>query len=518
MLRLLEKFKPQELIARHLPSTVITGLLIGFVVILGRGLGLAREVFIAARLGTTTEADIVVTLLSVPDSITSIILAGGLSVAVVPALQQYSSAERLTFYLRLTRRVLCYFLPFLILFIFTPEYFLKFFALGVVWSELSLSKVGVIFTSISILLSASTLITSSALNGLGQYKFAAFGTVIFNSILIAGLVALEDYSNLFTVTSFLLFAACFLRFLAQHLRFKSYLKTDTYKSGVHRKTTRFEFRGAFFSGSVAAAITIIVPLITRSIASLNGSGYLSNFNYSQKLVEFPLGVLIAPLATVCYTTLCRIKTEKPSDVEEYYKYLRSSLRSMWVITTSVIGAGAPLLLHLIPEGAELVFKNSIDIEYFSSSVLIGLGTVPLIGHCQILMADLNARGKRKKLIKSNVLSFIAFLFFIGLFTGTNVVLNPMLYMFLYYLSLSSMLIFKIINFSRHDCLRLTLYLALVVGLSFSSYQFYNYQKLEYFGNNFLFLALLKTSMAIGVLIIILLINLVLHSRHSGGQS
>ena len=61
---------------------------------LGRLLGFAREVLLAARLGTSAEAEVAIVALTLPDYLVGVLFSGGLSAALVPALRGTAEESR----------------------------------------------------------------------------------------------------------------------------------------------------------------------------------------------------------------------------------------------------------------------------------------------------------------------------------------------------------------------------------------------------------------------------------------
>ena len=63
---------------------IISGAVVSFGILLGRVTGFLREIGIASVFGISTEADITILMLTIPDVLVNLLVAGGLSAALIP--------------------------------------------------------------------------------------------------------------------------------------------------------------------------------------------------------------------------------------------------------------------------------------------------------------------------------------------------------------------------------------------------------------------------------------------------
>ena len=67
-----------------LKKIALSGFILFSGLMLGRLLGLARDIYIASKFGATIESDILIIILTVPDAIFSLIASGAISAALIP--------------------------------------------------------------------------------------------------------------------------------------------------------------------------------------------------------------------------------------------------------------------------------------------------------------------------------------------------------------------------------------------------------------------------------------------------
>ena len=79
-------------------SLVKSTIALSAALMLGRLLGFLREVLLAGRVGVSAEADIAVVVLTLPEFVISVLLAGGFSAALVPALRRQDGEGRLALF------------------------------------------------------------------------------------------------------------------------------------------------------------------------------------------------------------------------------------------------------------------------------------------------------------------------------------------------------------------------------------------------------------------------------------
>jgi len=151
-------------------------------------------------------------------------------------------------------------------------------------------------------------ITSAALQSRGRVALTAVGTLIFNAVLIAAIVALLARSGVVAL-AWAVVAAAALRFASQLI---ACARGGMFAGGMTRlvRLTRLrgDLPGRYLMALGAIGLTVAIPVIARAMAS-GDVGSMAAFTYAFKLVELPRGLIVAVLTMVLFPRLSRLFDE-----------------------------------------------------------------------------------------------------------------------------------------------------------------------------------------------------------------
>lgn len=154
------------------------------------------------------------------------------------------------------------------------------------------------------LLAIQAALLTSYLNAMGQFARPAVGPLLVNLAIIAGMLAVrggpvESIGVAVLAGAFLQFAWLFLLALRNGA---SCLPAESSPVNID-KNIIYDF--IVGTGPVAAwvLLTAIVPLFERSLLSTGAEGAVAALNYTDKLVNLPLGIVSISLASAVFPSL-----------------------------------------------------------------------------------------------------------------------------------------------------------------------------------------------------------------------
>jgi putative peptidoglycan lipid II flippase len=400
--------KPPSEIWRSLLSA--SGVL-AVAILLGRLAGLVRELQLAAKFGLSHEADVAVLLLSIPDLFVSLLISGGLGAVLVPQLKSMPSTEATQLFHRASLWSLILFIGVAALFAIRPNFFFQSLAPGLP-PNLSAPSIAIICVSISIPLTAITGISAAYLNAHDKFLVAGLGTLIFNLAVIAGLFASSTADALVSLGVAVLIGTV-LRLLSQLFS----LPRTAFQLSKAKAKSQLGFLHNFLLGTAATSLILVPPLLVRGAASFLAPGNVAAFNYAQKLIELPVGVLITTIGTVALT---KLSGQSKNDTQDnVLPTLMFSIRLALIVAVCAMLFGYALMERI----ATFLFlrgeMDSGDVQIIAQLAEVALAAIPFVAVNSILSASLYARHQSNVVLNVNIAAVVACIVFTipGLLTG-----------------------------------------------------------------------------------------------------
>lgn len=366
----------------------------------GRLAGLVREIVLAARFGVSAEADVAIVLLTLPDLLVNLLLSGGLSAVLVPRLRGLSAAEaaRLFWETCLWAGLACVGLTILIA--LWPAAIFGLFAPGVSAPVALAGRDAIAFVALSIPLTALSGVTGALLAARERYFVAGLGTFIFNAAVIAALT-LGGGTRGLALLGMAILTGAGVRLASQAL----ILPRNVFRPAGGTSRIDRLFLKAFAAGVAASALALAPPPLIRAAASLLGSGNIAVFNYAQKLVELPLGILITTIGTVSLTRLSGhfAAGERELAREVLWSGLRLAIAIALLVMIFGIGLAEPLVALIFLRGA-ISADQVAEIAALTRVVLLG---VPFVAIGSLATAALNAELRTTEVLRATGWSIIA---------------------------------------------------------------------------------------------------------------
>lgn len=304
---------------------LLSGIAASAILLLGRISGFLREAYLAKNYGASAEADIIIILLTTPDLLINLLVGGAFSVVLIPAFNELSKFDALRLYREFSFLILLIFTLISLLLIGCVDTLLYLLAPGMVeFSDLEI--IAIQLSVLAIPFCALSGVTVAYLHYKERFLVAASGTLIFNSVVILGLVFVGSSGNYLFYISWVLIFASMLRWFSQIVD----SGTLPIKLGLGRINQRIVIN--YFYAVLSGGLLFSVPVILRSIATLEGPGSLSLLNYSMKLVDLPVGVF-ATIFSVAF--LPKLSQRHYDGNNREFSKLLSRLIFMCIVCTSI---------------------------------------------------------------------------------------------------------------------------------------------------------------------------------------
>jgi putative peptidoglycan lipid II flippase len=369
---------------------------VGSATILSRMLGFVRDVVLAKMFGASGETDAFFLAFKIPNFMRRLFAEGSFSLAFVPVLSEYKAAEDRRALRDLIDHVTGTLAAILLVItsigIFAAPLVLAVFAPG--WladdrPEFNLSAGMLRITFPYILLISLTALAGGILNTFERFLIPALTPVLLNLSLIAVALLLADHLTV-PVTALAWgvliagFAQLFLQIPAlMRLGLMPRPRWGWRHSGV-RRILKLMIPTLF--GSSVAQINLLIDSI---IATFLVTGSVSWLYYSDRLLEFPLGVFGIALATVILPNLSR--KHATASKAEFSATLDWALRLAVIITipaaVGLVILAQPILITLFQYDA---FQPE-DVRMSSYSLIAYCAGLPAFIAVKVLAPGYYAR-------------------------------------------------------------------------------------------------------------------------------
>lgn len=275
------------------PSAILATALL-----LGRVSGVAREATVSSIFGVSHEGDIAVIIMTIPDLLVNFLITGGLSAALVPRLTQLDDAAAGALWWGVSKMVVLAFAVIGSVFYLAPSLFLALLAPGRVEHFEAIEGMVALCVALALPLAALSGLAGAYLNARGRYLTSGLGTLFFNTGLILTLF-LVPWNAKLALLGFGVLIGSVLRFAPQLLAFPKGIPSQ--RDAKFPRDPRF--LKEFSSGILAIGVMLLAPVFLRASASFLDAGAISAFNYAQKLVELPVGIIASAISTVALTNI-----------------------------------------------------------------------------------------------------------------------------------------------------------------------------------------------------------------------
>ena len=345
--------------------------------LVSRVLGLVRDIVIANLMGAGAAADLFFFANKIPNFLRRLFAEGAFAQAFVPVLTEYEKTQSRDKVRELISAVsgtlgtivtvitiLGVLGSSVITALFGFGWFLEWFNGGIEAYKFELASDMLKITFPYLWFITFTALSGAILNTLGKFAVAAFTPVFLNIAIIASALFLSPQ---LTHPEFGLAAGVFLGGLVQFTFQIPFLKKEKLlvkPSWEWHHPGVVKIRTLMIPALFGVSVSQINLLLDTFIASFLQTGSISWLYYSDRLLEFPLGLFGITIATVILPSLSSSHVSKSTQV--FAKTLDWGVRSVWFL-------GFPAMIGLIvlaePMLRVLFMRGEFDIQDVSMSAM-----------------------------------------------------------------------------------------------------------------------------------------------------
>ncbi|MDY6399546.1 MAG: murein biosynthesis integral membrane protein MurJ [Synergistales bacterium] len=369
------------------PSMIRHAVMMMIGTFMSRILGLAREVLVAAYFGATGSMDAFNVAYTLSNLARQLLAEGALSAAFVPVFSKIlnDSKQKALTLARQTMTVLL-FATFIVvgLGIYFAPALVKIMAPGfdAESRELAISMTRGMFPFL-IFISIEAL-TMGELNSLGSFFIPAVSPAFSNLVFI---ITAPFFAARFGVYGLAYSVLCggFAHFMSQWLwSFK--MKAVLYPARPNMKDNNLrQILKLFLPYAAGLSLNQVNPVISRMLGSFLQEGSISVLNYSNRILQLPLGLFVIAISQAVLPQLARAKTD-----EEFTDMLRQAVRfALFVVLPASLG-----IMEISSEFVHLIFVrgnfNQWAWDATSSCLALSMLGLPGMACSTVIMRGLYA--------------------------------------------------------------------------------------------------------------------------------
>ncbi|HEX4917631.1 MAG TPA: lipid II flippase MurJ [Limnobacter sp.] len=374
-------------------------LLVSALLLMGRLAGYVRELTIARTVGANASSDQIIVLLTLPDLLFNMLIAGGIAGVLVPLLSGKSPEDCADLVKTFFMATFAIFLGAVLVLIIAANGVAGALAPGLDNTQQQTLANWIRLSSPAVIAVACAGVLNAYLNSRNQFYLSSVGGLVMNLSLIAALL-LAYYldSNALAWAVGAIVVGGMIRYAIP--KFAAARTLPQGKVNLHLMDNALLKRLMFCM--VAVGVAQFTPVIVRSFASSTGAGALTNFNYALKLVELPLTLIASGLATVGLPAMAG--HYKAKDFPEMRKLYFAQVR-----LGVAMGLACLVMGHLLAEwGVRLLFGSEkisetglMEITHYLKLLL---WVAPVYAIYAPTINLLNASDRQKQLLYATLLS------------------------------------------------------------------------------------------------------------------
>lgn len=360
---------------------------VGLMTLLSRVSGLVRDVIFANLLGDRAQADIFFVAFRIPNFFRRIFAEGAFSAAFVPVYsdfrQHHDAATQRHFISLLLGRFALILLLFSLLGVLFAPYLVKMLAAGFSAEKYTLAVEATRLTFPYLFFISLVALSAAMLNTSGKFAAPAATPVLLNICLILAALLLVPFFETVTMAlavGVLIAGVVQLLFQLPFLRREKLIAMPTLRQKHPQHLDQQGVSQVFkliVPGIIAVSAAQISVMINTLLASFLETGSISWLYYSDRLMEFPVGVFGIALATAILPNLSKKHTLK--DHEAFSRTLDWALRWVFIICLpSAVG----LMVMSFPIVATIYFhgdftERGVSMTAFSLCAY-AIGLLPIV--------------------------------------------------------------------------------------------------------------------------------------------
>ncbi len=401
-----------------------SGLVVSGLTFLSRILGLVRDIIVAHLIGAGVSADVFLFANRIPNFLRRLFAEGAFSQAFVPVLAEYRKNGDLTqtqdFIAKVSGTLGGLVSVVTLIGMIGSPIIVALFGTGWFLDWLQEGAEGEKFLQASFLLKITfpylwfitfVALSGAILNTLGKFSVMAFSPVLLNVAIIACALYLAPYvQSPDTALAIGVFLGGLLQFLFQLPFLKKANLLVRPQWAWHDKGVA-KIRKLMLPALFGVSVTQINLLLDTVIASFLMTGSISWLYYSDRLIEFPLGLFGIAISTVILPTLSRHHVQGEGAQEKFHHTMDWGVRMIILLgIPAMVGIALlaqPMLLVLFMRG-QFLLSDVKAASYSLWAFNAGLLSFMLI---KILANGYYARQDTKTPVKIGIIAMVSNMFF-----------------------------------------------------------------------------------------------------------
>ena len=381
-------------------SAVFSGaLLLAIGMGLGRLLGLFRDYLIVSLLGVGESSDFFIILATLPDVLLSLVGGAVFSSVVVPWYRSGSDEDVVSNWSNGIGWMVIISILIAVILVVSHELILSLLLPSLSEKFLNQYSVYLVFIVLLFPITIVTQLRGCFLQSRLQFRKVSLSTPIFNVTFI--IVALTSVLGVLAVEQALVVAvvmAVIVRgaYVISGTRLRSVI---SYGSPIQKREP-FDFR-YYILASIVGAGLVVIPVIIRSIESLEGDGAATYFHLGWRIYEFGIGLICYSVAN---SLIPRLGNSEAGGRDVYVSLASVIILLSTFAISAYVGSvwfGSTLAILISGSGVTEVGLSSVMRGYSPSMLFYGLVI--------FLSTVLIARRKASELLWSTALGFVSLL-------------------------------------------------------------------------------------------------------------
>jgi len=349
-------------------AILISSMVLNVGLLLGRFSGFIRQSFIATAYGDSSEADVVIFMLTVPDFLVNILMGGAFGAVLIPVFSKnQEQAKKLLYQALLLFGALSCILSFFLF--WQSDVLVSLLTPGFDGEKAQSASRAFGYVVILIPLTVMAGGTTAFLQYKDKFALPSLGTLIINTSIILGLYLVYRGVGGIQLLAMFVIAGGVVR-----------LATQLYVSKPTMNVSPWLLESSFFKHYCRAMLTgsilIFFPVIAKAVASYSPDGSYATMDYALKLVQFPLVIAVTFIATVFFP---RLASSFQSDTKTF-----TTLFTYGIQTTFALSCIAAATLYVVSTHyASLVYGHGemgeVSVATIGVITAVGLLSLPLQG-------------------------------------------------------------------------------------------------------------------------------------------
>jgi peptidoglycan biosynthesis protein MviN/MurJ (putative lipid II flippase) len=374
-------------------SVLFTSVLVSLVLLLGRLSGFVRETLLAATFGPTKTADAAIVILTLPDFMVGLLLAGGLNAALIPLLKQSEGAARVVLVQKAAMLFGGAFIVLAGVMAIWPSVVTGLLAPALDVAGLPDYLTAFRISLIGLPVVAVVGIAAGYLNTIGRFAVPNLSVFLYNIVVCTYLIGAYQAGAGLAGFALAVVAAMLARLALQVFFMGPVLRpAGPMPEGIVQPRLTRDLLGRFGFGVLGFSLIIGAPIVFRALFAKEGDGNLALFNFSQKLFELPAALMIAPVVIVMLPKLAGL-SHKGADQAAFYQTARVAVTAGFTLALTATAIAAVFVIP-IAQAVFLYGEMSItDVSQIADMTLVFMLSLPMLAVLQLCAAGLNARGQ-----------------------------------------------------------------------------------------------------------------------------